>query len=224
MNILILNRPFGRKIGSGAITGPADTLSAMLGTDAHSISLALDIGGMARQVHTIDQIGRISPISLPAGSSAANCSVDDRIRWAAIAWDACAAELARETLRDDAMQPIPTYRLWVHAQEAGWHVQDMEEDYRGWAIFLWYERDRLRTRIRQRAGHGTHGLDFRTIRAPRPPETHMVSVDQQLNKIRDRHQIYRLARISDVLAHAQACRELIDLRVDGWRDIDLVEG
>lgn len=217
MHIVILDRPFGTQIAGGAMTGPADLHDAVSRIDAHAVSIAVDHDGIVRQVHSRDEWGRVRPYVMLAGMARLASAKHD----AEAAWQHCIAELVHEAIRDEEVRVTPRYRLHSEAAADGWHVRHhVEEDYRGWCITLWHERDNLRAELRRHSGHGPNGLDFSRIIPPRPPETHPLEVDAQLNNIGRRHMLYRLTRRSEVLAWFDECRRLIDRREDGRNDID----
>lgn len=217
VDIAILNHPHGQILWSGTIRGAADIHAAASAIDAHAVSIAVRSGGAWEQVHVIDQIGRVSPLCIPAGAAIAATDAghaEQALRY-------CREEIERG--KPERAAAAPHYRIVSDAADDGWFTYETREEYRGWMIVLYYRLDWMRAIIRQRSGHGPRGLQFRTIRAPQLPETHPVVIDQQLNKIGHRHNLNRLARQSDVSAYMDACRELIDSRLDGRRDIDMAE-
>lgn len=123
----------------------------------------------------------------------------------------------------DPLDAPPRYRNWSDAARDGWQVVCDTVEHRGWLILTQYRGDVLRVEIRERSGHGDRGLKFRRCRPPPRPVAHSVRVDQAINKRGNQHKLLRLVRTADYLTLLAECRNRVDAKIDGKRNLDLVE-
>lgn len=227
---IVLTRSPGTRPWAAAydLDGPA-ALRAWLGSIRRvgKTYVAVDFGdGLLRQAFT-RRGHRVIPITAPTGRFHREPRADPRM--CDTIWAAVCETITDETSRSNIDQTrgateAPRYRSNAEADADGWVTWPRSVPYRGYLIIPEYTTaSGLRARIRKTAGvaDARGHIRFRWLRAPTTPKTQSVTVDHQLNKFGDRYTLLRLVRRAEYETYLDECREVIDVAVDGRRDIDI---